>query len=330
MSVIARLRKTALLVASLLLVWLGLAMPAHALSCSASVGNVSFGNVNVLSGANPLATASAPVSVSCSKGLLELPGDATVCVYINEGSGGWDGSTQRYMLNGANTLGYNLYKDAARTQIWGSTAVFAASGPKRYVFNSGSVLIILGGTSTISDTIYASINPGQTTKPVGTYTSSFTAAYTLVRFASGDVPCPASGGSAMPTFNVTATVVANCAINTQNLAFGTTSALVGNRDQTSTMSVTCTNAAPWSVGLGNGSNFSGTRRMRLASTSSYVGYGLYRDAARSQTWSSGAGNESTGTGTGGSQSLTVYGRVPAQAAPAIGNYADTVVATVTF
>lgn len=329
MSVIARLRRVVLLGGSLLL-WLGMAMPAHALSCTASIGNISFGNVNVLSGANPLATASAPVSVSCSKGLLEGPGDATVCVYLGDGSGGWDGSSQRYMLNGASTLGYNLYKDAARSQVWGATNVFAASGPKRYVFNAGSVLIILGGTSTINDTIYASINPGQSTAPVGAYSSSFTAAHTLVRFASGNVACPSSGGSAISTFTVAATVVASCTISAQDLNFGSASALSANRDQSSTLSVTCTNAAPWSVALGNGSNFSTTRRMRQGATSNYVGYALYRNSGRGQPWTSGSGNESTGTGSGGSQSLTVYGRVPPQALPAPGTYTDTVVATITF
>lgn len=331
MSVIVRLLKTVALAAGLLLAWLAPVMPAQALTCSATIGNLNFGNINVLSGANPLATASAPVSVSCSKGLLELPGDATVCIFIGDGSGGFDGSTQRYLKNGSSNLGYNLYKDAARSQIWGSYgSVFPASGPKRYVFNSSSTLLILGGTSTINDTIYASVNPGQATAPVGAYTSSFAGNHTLVRYASGDVPCPSSGTGSTAAFTVNATVVANCVIDAQDLAFGATSSLAANRDQSSALSVTCTNAAPWSIGMSNGSNFSSSRRMRLGSTANYVSYGLYRDAARSQGWSTGTGNVASGTGTGASQSLTIYGRVPVQAVPAPGNYADTVVATVTF
>lgn len=330
MSVIARLLKSLALACGLLLAWLGAATPAYALSCSATIGNVNFGNVNVLSGANPLATASAPVSVTCSKGLLELPGDVTVCLYLGDGSGGWDGSSQRYLLNGANNLGYNLYKDAARSQIWGSTGIFAASGPKRYVFSSGTVLIILGGSSTISDTIYGSVNPGQTTDPVGVYNSSFTAVHTLLRYASGNVACPASGGGSISTFTVSATVVANCVIDAQDLNFGTASSLPANRDQTGSMSVTCTNAAPWSIGLSNGANFSGTRRMRQGATANYIGYTLFRNSTRTQAWGTGSGNEVTGTGTGSSQSLTVYGRVPPAALPVAGSYVDTVIATVTF
>lgn len=303
---------------------------AWALSCSASIGNVNFGAVNVLSGANPLATATAPVSVTCSRGLFELPGDATVCVYLGDGTGGWDGSSQRFMRNGTNPLGYNLYKDAARSQIWGSVGVFGASGPKRYVFNSSTVLIVLGGSSTINDTLYASINPAQSTEPVGNYSSSFTSPHTIVRFANGNVACPASGGSSMGTFNVAATVTANCSISAQDLNFGVASSLPAARDQNTSINVACTNAAPWSVGLSNGSNFSGTRRMRIEGTPNYISYGLFRDAARTQAWSTGTGNEAVGTGTGGSQTLTVYGRVPAQATPAAGTFVDTVIATITF
>lgn len=329
MSVSVRLRRGILSLAGLL-IWL-LSLPAHALSCSVSMGNISFGSVNVLSGANPLATASAPVAVTCSKGLLELPGDVTVCVFLGDGTGGFDGSTERYLKNGASNLGYNLYKDAARSQIWGSYgAVFPASGPKRYVFNSSTTLVVLGGSSTINDTIYASVNPGQSTAPVGAYSSSFAGNHTLYRFATGNVACPTSGGAQTSGFTVSATVVPSCSISTQTLAFGTTSSLSANRDQSASLSITCTNAAPWSISMGNGLNFSSGRRMRRAASTSYVSYALYRDAARTQAWTSGSGNELTGSGSGGSQSLTVYGRVPAQGVPAPGDYVDTVVAVVTF
>ena len=64
----------------------------------------------------------------------------------------------------------------------------------------------------------------------------------------------------------------------------------------------------------------------------YITYGLYKDAARSQRWGQAGGEPVTGTGAGVSvpQPLTVYGRVPAQAVPAPGNYADTVTITLTY
>ncbi len=62
-----------------------------------------------------------------------------------------------------------------------------------------------------------------------------------------------------------------------------------------------------------------------------IGYTLYRDAARTQLWGTTTGADTfAGTGAGVAQSVTVYGRVPAQATPAPGVYADTVNVTVTY
>jgi spore coat protein U-like protein len=63
-------------------------------------------------------------------------------------------------------------------------------------------------------------------------------------------------------------------------------------------------------------------------STSNVTYGLYKDAARSLPWGSTAGvNTASGTGTGLTQTLTVYGRVPPQTTPNAGAYTDTIVAT---
>ena len=70
--------------------------------------------------------------------------------------------------------------------------------------------------------------------------------------------------------------------------------------------------------------------MRAGTTSNYVSYELYRDTTRLLRWGTGLGNESTGTGSGSSQSLTVYGQVPLQPSVNVGSYTDTIVATVTF
>jgi spore coat protein U-like protein len=71
----------------------------------------------------------------------------------------------------------------------------------------------------------------------------------------------------------------------------------------------------------------------------YVSYGLYTGSAYSLAWttttsttscSGGTGTCALGTGTDASQPITVYAQIPPQNAPAPGNYADTVVVTVTF
>ena len=73
--------------------------------------------------------------------------------------------------------------------------------------------------------------------------------------------------------------------------------------------------------------------------SNYLNYNLYTDSGYSHLWTtttsttSCTGGTNTcvlGTGTGLNQNVTIYGQVPAQTAPAVGTYSDTVVVTVTF
>ena len=47
-----------------------------------------------------------------------------------------------------------------------------------------------------------------------------------------------------------------------------------------------------------------------------LAYSLFRDAGRTQNWGQTIGTDTTtGTGTGANQTLTIYGRVPAQTVP---------------
>jgi len=71
--------------------------------------------------------------------------------------------------------------------------------------------------------------------------------------------------------------------------------------------------------------------MRLGATSNYVQYELYSDSARSQRWGNTLDIDTVNnTGTGSSQSLTVYGRVPAPQSVPSGDYSDTVTVTITY
>jgi spore coat protein U-like protein len=115
---------------------------------------------------------------------------------------------------------------------------------------------------------------------------------------------------------------------------------LANIDSTATIAVKCTNTTPFSIGMNNGANASGSQnRLRLGATSNYINYGLYTDSARSHAWvtttsttscTSGTSTCVLGTGTGLNQNTTVYGRVPSQTAPSSGTFTDTVIITVTF
>ena len=151
----------------------------------------------------------------------------------------------------------------------------------------------------------------------------------------------AQAATATTTFTVSVTITASCTISATNLAFGTQGVLAANVDSTSTISITCTNTTPYSVGLDNGLNFSGgTRRMKdTGAGTTFVNYGLYTDTGRTNAWTTstsaasctgGANTCALGTGNGTTQNITVYGRIPAQTTPAPATFNDTVTATVTY
>jgi spore coat protein U-like protein len=227
------------------------------------------------------------------------------------------------MLSGSNNLRYDLYKDAARTQLWGSwESGYAGTGVQ--------TIVVRGTTQNL--TVYGRIFASQTAPP-GSYTSSFAVSpYLTSKDNTGGPSCPTSPNTSTASFTVTATVLASCTVSATNLSFGTTGTLTSNIDSTSSISVTCSNGSPYQVGLnaGNGSGATVTnRKMTLSSTT--VNYALYSNSSRTTNWGNTAGTDTVGgTGTGSAQSLTVYGRVPSQSTPAPGTYTDTIVVTVTY
>jgi spore coat protein U-like protein len=142
-----------------------------------------------------------------------------------------------------------------------------------------------------------------------------------------------AAGSDTANMNVKITITATCDIHTTtptDVDFGTVASTATNVASTGgVLTVNCTSGTPYAIGLGNGQNYltaSTTRRM-INGTTNYVAYGLFSNSARTTAWNSTA--TVSGTGTGGSQTVPVYGTVPSANAPA-GAYTDIVVATVTY
>ena len=133
------------------------AVSARALgSCSIStVSGVSFGSYDALN-ANPL-DQTGSISYQCSTLYI-----GTVTVDLSTGGSGTYSSRQ--MQKGAATLGYNLFRDATRTTVWGN----GTGGTSRY----GPVVPLLGIPVTL--TIYGRI-PARQTSPVGAYTDTVVA-----------------------------------------------------------------------------------------------------------------------------------------------------------
>jgi spore coat protein U-like protein len=138
------------------------------------------------------------------------------------------------------------------------------------------------------------------------------------------------------TFNVTAIITAACNIAASNLVFGTYDPMLSsNLDATTTLSVTCTNGSTYQVGLNAGSGTGATVANRLMTRSgdtNTIAYTLYQDTARTTLWGNTGTNMVSGTGSGNTQSLNVYGRIfatnPTTTPP--GAYSDTITATITY
>ena len=139
--------------------------------------------------------------------------------------------------------------------------------------------------------------------------------------------------STTTTFSVQVALTATCTINSASaLNFGTQGILSANVDQTSTIQVTCTNTTPYNIGLDAGTGTGATVATRkLTSGGATVNYTLYSDSGRSTVWGNTVSTDTAaGTGNGGAQSYTVYGRIPTQTTPAPGTYTDTITVTVTY
>lgn len=210
------------------------------------------------------------ITVDCPSGLS---------YYVNRNDGSYyGGGFQSNMASGSNRIQYTLYRDASYSSKWGNT-----NG------SDGIAGVGTGGSQQL--TMYARVNQGQTSPP-GAYNDSVIA--TLRN----------SGGNVTGVVSINASNQASCNISANPLNFGIYSG--AQLDASSNLSISCTSTTPYSVDLNNG-NFGG--RMN-GPAGSRLPYTLFTNAQRSQTWGTGRGGVAVaGTGSGGVQQLTVYGRI---------------------
>ncbi|WP_284177936.1 spore coat U domain-containing protein [Rhabdaerophilum sp. SD176] len=143
----------------------------------------------------------------------------------------------------------------------------------------------------------------------------------------------AHAATATGTLNLSITITASCTVvSASAINFGSVGAIGANIDQTSTLTVNCSNTTPYTVALSAGGGTGATVASRkMKSGTNQINYSLYRDAARAQVWGTTTGTDTyAGTGSGANQAITIYARVPSQAVPAPGTYTDAVTVTVTY
>lgn len=146
------------------------------------------------------------------------------------------------------------------------------------------------------------------------------------------------GATAQSNLTVNATVNASCTIDASTaLNFG--SYTLAQIQQSTTISVTCTNGTAYNVGLDAGT-FAGatvtTRKMHCTGggtctpNTDSLPYTLTSVSYAGSNWGNTAGSWVAGTGSGAAQSMVVYGTIAANLTSPTGSYTDTIVATINF
>lgn len=297
---------------------------AMAQTCTITRAGPAFGTVDVLLGAQVDSTGT--VSVRCTGTANRT---VRVCLNMGDPNGGTVGGV-RIMRSGANNLNYQIYSDAARTVKWSSWKTGGAGV---------EVLVSTGTTgangATVALTMYGRVLGSQQTARTGAYSANFNTTLTHYErsYTTTGLLCPSlTTGTKNWSFTTSATVPAKCTVGTATLDFGTHTALTTIKDSSANISVACSNALPFQVQLNGGLSGATNPTLRLMTKAAeFITYGLYRDAARSQPWGDTLGtNTYSGTGTGLSVAIPVYGRVPVQATPTPGTYTDTVAVTVVY
>lgn len=134
-------------------------------SCSASAVPTLFGSYNPLSASANDSTGS--VTVTCGIHAIAILQSYTVA--LSTGSSG--SYAPRRMQSGAATLQYQLYRDAARSSVWGDGTAGTA------LVSGGFLLSVLVPVSA-THTVYGRLPGLQTTAPPGSYTDTITVTVT--------------------------------------------------------------------------------------------------------------------------------------------------------
>lgn len=152
----------------------------------------------------------------------------------------------------------------------------------------------------------------------------------------------ASAATATSSFTVTASVVASCTISTTGITFGNYDPVVTNAttpvDSNGTVTVACTSGASTTIGMGQGSNPTGSStaaaplRQMASGATNRVRYDIYQDSTHATVWGDvgTAAAETYNSTSKTATTLNIYGRIPSGQDVVVGSYTDSVTATIQF
>lgn len=339
-----------LLVSSSLVVPTSVQAEISSPSCQFTGGQMNLGTYSSTAAVDSAQTIGFSCAVGFSWGDPDPRATFRLCLTMGEDPGNQAGyQPWRYLKNnnvtgtGEAYLAYNLYADSAHSQILmpenaGTPLVvdftLSAGNGSTYVSNNGSI------------PIYARIASGQGALPANIY-HSYNPPFTL-RFqavSGGTPPATCDGGSSTTTsggIQIITQVTDSCSLSTRGVNFGTlddVGQLKTARFAEGAVTVQCSSGKPYTLYLGSGNNPASDGYRRMANAQAQLPYQLYQDSAHTRVWDETGGTTQTGgigglsgAGNGASQTLTIYGLIPA-GTPVPGNvgtYSDTVMVTVAY
>lgn len=142
---------------------------------------------------------------------------------------------------------------------------------------------------------------------------------------------PAGAGTATSALAVRVVVQPSCTVSGATLDFGTyTSGQTTNLNGFAQIDYSNCPAGQLRFQLDGGGSGSTTARKLSNGSGGLLGYGVFRDSARTQLFGQGANSRLITLTAAGSGNISVYGQIPAGQSVATGTYTDTVVITLDF
>jgi spore coat protein U-like protein len=142
---------------AVLVLGIGLSAPRPAIArytCTVGATDVAFGQYSAI---NPsIVDTTGTVTVDCTR----INGNQTFAVLVAISAGSSGSFNPRTMTNGIGTLNYYLYRDSARTQIWGD-----GTGGSQTQTTASCTLRNKQPTCSLPLTIYGRIPAGQNVPP---------------------------------------------------------------------------------------------------------------------------------------------------------------------
>ena len=140
--------------------------------------------------------------------------------------------------------------------------------------------------------------------------------------------------STSANFQATATLNSSCVVTATNVAFGTiTPAATGTASATGTITSRCSNNVGYTLSINAGSGTIAARTMTGATNGNTdkLAYNLYQDAGYATLWGDGTtGSKVSLTGSGVTQTSTVYGTLSLNQYIKPDTYADNLTVTLSY